>query len=136
MNAIPGLVGKPGSHLDEALGMSDEERSAWFSKLRAENPTLASQLELLLQEHRLLSAEGFLDQRPVELPGATGLAGQTFGVYTLISQIGHGGMGTVWLAERSDGRFERRVAVKVLNVALMGKGGESGSNAKAASSGA
>ena len=33
-------------------------------------------------------------------------------------------MGTVWLAERSDGRFERRVAVKVLNIALMGKGGE------------
>jgi serine/threonine protein kinase/Tol biopolymer transport system component len=33
-------------------------------------------------------------------------------------------MGTVWLAERNDGRFERRVAVKVLNIALMGKGGE------------
>ena len=111
-------------HLDEALGMSDEERSTCFSKLRAENPTLASQLEMLLQEHRLLSAEGFLDERPVELPGAAGLGGQTFGVYTLISQIGHGGMGTVWLGERSDGRFERRVAVKVLNVALMGKGGE------------
>ena len=35
-----------------------------------------------------------------------------------------GYMGTVWLAQRNDGRFERRVAVKVLNVALMGKGGE------------
>jgi serine/threonine-protein kinase len=33
-------------------------------------------------------------------------------------------MGTVWLAERNDGRFERRVAVKVLNVALMGSSGE------------
>ena len=33
-------------------------------------------------------------------------------------------MGSVWLAERNDGRFERRVAVKVLNIALMGKGGE------------
>ncbi len=110
--------------LDEALGMTDDERSTWFSTLRAENPTLAHQLEILLQEHRVLSEEGFLDERPVELPGATGLAGQTFGVYTLVSQIGHGGMGTVWLAERNDGRFERRVAVKVLNIALMGKGGE------------
>ena len=33
-------------------------------------------------------------------------------------------MGSVWLAERNDGRFERRVAVKFLNIALMGKGGE------------
>ena len=60
----------------------------------------------------------------MELPGGRGLAGQILGVYTLVSQIGHGGMGTVWLAERSDGRFERRVAVKGLNIALMGKGGE------------
>jgi len=110
--------------LDEALEMTDDERSTWFSRLRAEDPTLAGQLEMLLEEHRVLSQEGFLDERLVELPGTTGLAGQTLGVYTLVSQIGHGGMGTVWLAERNDGRFERRVAVKILNVALMGKGGE------------
>ena len=30
----------------------------------------------------------------------------------------------MWLAERSDGRFERRVAVKFIHIALMGKGGE------------
>src|ERR1700688_4667171 len=33
-------------------------------------------------------------------------------------------MGIGWLVDRNDGRFERRVAVKVLNIALMGKGGE------------
>jgi serine/threonine protein kinase len=33
-------------------------------------------------------------------------------------------MSSVWLAERNDGRFERQVAVKFLNIALMGKGGE------------
>ena len=111
-------------HLDEALDMTDEQRSTWLSSLRTENPTLASQLEILLQEHRALTDEGFLEESAVELPGEPGLAGQTFGVYTLVSQIGHGGMGSVWLAERNDGRFERRVAVKVLNIALMGKGGE------------
>jgi eukaryotic-like serine/threonine-protein kinase len=111
-------------HLDEALDMTDEQRSTWLCSLRTENPTLASQLEILLQEHRALTDEGFLEESAVELPSEPGLAGQTFGVYTLVSQIGHGGMGSVWLAERNDGRFERRVAVKVLNIALMGKGGE------------
>ena len=33
-------------------------------------------------------------------------------------------MGTVWLAERSDGLFTRKAAVKLLNAALMGRGGE------------
>ena len=107
-------------HLDQALEMTDDERVSWLSSLQGENPTLAYQLEILLREHRLLSQEGFLEARALELPGGPGLAGQILGVYTLVSQIGHGGMGTVWLAERNDGRFERRVAVKVLNIALMG----------------
>src|SRR5467141_924348 len=111
-------------HLDQALEMTDDERWTWLSSLQSENPTLAYQLEILLREHRVLSEEGFLEASALELPEGPGLAGQTLGVYTLVSQIGHGGMGTVWLAERSDGRFERRVAVKVLNIALMGKGGE------------
>src|SRR5262245_26160666 len=112
------------SHLDEALEMTDDQRSTWLSSLQTVKPMLASELELLLHEHRLLSEKGFLDATPAELPGKVALAGQNFGAYTLVSQIGHGGMGTVWLAQRNDGRFERSVAVKVLNVALMGKGGE------------
>ena len=46
------------------------------------------------------------------------LAGVTIGAYTLVSPIGHGGMGSVWLAERSDGRFEGQAALKLLNAAL------------------
>jgi serine/threonine protein kinase len=111
-------------YLDAALEMTDDERSTWLSSLKNENPGLAHQLEILLREHRELSEEGFLESSGLDLPGGPGLVGQTLGVYTLLSQIGHGGMGTVWLAERNDGRFERRVAVKVLNIALMGKGGE------------
>src|SRR5215471_19723838 len=111
-------------HLDELLGMAEKERSIRLSRLRSTNPALSNQLEILLQEHRVLSEEHFLEKRSVELPGGPGPGGQTLGLYTLVSQIGHGGMSSVWLAERNDGRFERRVAVKFLNIALMGKGGE------------
>ncbi len=111
-------------YLDEALTMTDEECSIWLSSLRVKSPDLVEQLEMLLQEHRSLSEEGFLEEHSVELPKVQGLAGQTVGVYALLSQIGQGGMGSVWLAERNDGRFERQVAVKFLNIALMGKGGE------------
>jgi serine/threonine-protein kinase len=111
-------------HLDEILGMQDEERSAWLSALRAENPTLVNHLEALLHEHRALVEERFLERRSIQFPTGATLAGQTLGGYRLVSQIGQGGMSSVWLAERSDGRFERRVAVKFLNVSLIGRVGE------------
>jgi eukaryotic-like serine/threonine-protein kinase len=111
-------------YLDEALAMSDEERATWLSSLRVQRPELAEQLEKLFHDHRVLSEEGFLERRSVELPEKSGLAGQALGVYRLKEQIGQGGMGNVWLAERNDGRFERRVAVKFLNISLLGKGGE------------
>jgi serine/threonine protein kinase len=40
--------------------------------------------------------------------------GRRFGLYQVIRELGHGGMGTVYLAERADGQFQQRVALKVL----------------------
>lgn len=93
----------------------------WLSSVRAEDPDLAREIDMLLQEHVGASEEKYLEK---SVPHWSGLAGQEVGVYTLISQIGQGGMGSVWLAERNDGRFERRVAVKLLNISLMGAAGE------------
>jgi tetratricopeptide (TPR) repeat protein len=107
-------------YLDQALAMTDDERSAWLSSVGDQDPALATQLESLLDEHRVLAQEGFLENSRWALPNSIGLAGQTLGPYTLISQLGQGGMGSVWLARRSDGRFERKAAVKFVNIALAG----------------
>jgi eukaryotic-like serine/threonine-protein kinase len=52
------------------------------------------------------------------------LIGQQVGAYTIVSPIGQGGMGSVWLAKRNDGRFEGFAAVKFLNSGLAGRKGE------------
>jgi eukaryotic-like serine/threonine-protein kinase len=57
-------------------------------------------------------------------PDSGSMIGQTVGAYTIVSPIGHGGMGSVWLAKRSDGRFEGHAAVKFLNASLVGRGEE------------
>jgi len=103
--------------------MDEAERSTLLAALRAQDSVLADDLQSLLEEHRALSSEGFLDQAP--LPRADeAREGQMLGAYTLVSALGRGGMGTVWLARRSDGRFERQVAIKLPSAALVGRGGE------------
>jgi serine/threonine protein kinase len=112
-------------YLDQALEMEEDQRAAWLVSLAAENPTLAAQLAPLLEEHAHLAKAGFMDANVTPSPFAEpGLAGQVIGSYTLLSLIGQGGMGSVWLAERNDGRFQRRVAVKFLNLALVGRTNE------------
>jgi serine/threonine-protein kinase len=113
-------------YLDEALAMDDDERAQWLASLRGKDPDLASHLESLLREHQVLSQEQFLEKGPPSLlPAEATMAGKPMGAYTLVSLIGEGGMGSVWLAERSDGRFKGRAAVKVLRVPLLGHtGGE------------
>src|SRR5215471_2839852 len=110
--------------LDLVLDLPAQDREARLRELRASDPDVADDVEAMLAQHRVLSAEGFLDKRPLVEPPDPALAGLTVGAYRLVSPIGHGGMGSVWLAERSDGRFEGQAALKLLNAALVGRAGE------------
>jgi serine/threonine protein kinase len=113
--------------LDQALDLAGEQRAAWLVSIRTQDAALAADLRTLLAEHAAVHDSGFLE-RSVPLPARTALtlslAGQRLGAYRLISRIGQGGMGSVWLAERCDGRFEGRAAIKLLNIALVGRAGE------------
>ena len=111
-------------YLDHALSLPEEDRLNWLDSFRASKPALAELLQNLLEEHRILAKKSFLERPLHEVVGESFLEGQTIGAYTLISPIGHGGMGSVWLAQRCDGRFERRVAVKFLRFAVEAHGAE------------
>ena len=45
---------------------------------------------------------------------ATDLEGSSIGPYRLLTRLGEGGMGQVYLAERADGQFQQTVALKLL----------------------
>lgn len=111
-------------HLDFALTLSREEQARWLATFRVERPDLAGFLEKLLEEHSALAEEHFLEHEPLRPANDSSLAGQILGAYRLVSRVGDGGMGSVWRAERVDGRFEREVAVKFLHFALASRGAE------------
>ena len=106
--------------LDQALDLEGEAREAWLIGLEKRDPGLAASVRALLAEEANL-AEFLMTENPLLEFARAGLTGQRLGAYTLDKVLGHGGMGTVWLAHRSDGRFEGSAAVKLLNAALLGK---------------
>jgi eukaryotic-like serine/threonine-protein kinase len=105
--------------LDEAMELPAAARESWLTDLERRAPELAAQVRSCLREVSELSDRKFLDD-PIRRHLPAGLEGQVFGAYTLDRIVGFGGMGTVWLAHRSDGRFEGQVAVKLLNLAFVG----------------
>src|SRR5579863_2969273 len=108
------------------LEVEPERRDEFLVKACGEDSKLLNEVRLLLASHRTagdfletpaaeLVARAIAAQEESSLPGS--LEGQLISHYRILNMIGRGGMGTVWLAERCDGRFERKVAIKFLNAA-------------------
>jgi serine/threonine-protein kinase len=108
--------------LDELLDADATSRTARLAQLRQNDAGLADQVAALLNQHAALETAEFLEGS-VLASTIHELAGQVVGSYTLERTLGAGGMGTVWLARRSDGRYEGLAAVKFLNLALLDRGG-------------
>src|SRR5215472_3625828 len=106
--------------LDRALDLAPAERIAWIETLSAEYDGLKPRLRDLISRGaawRTSLVLGTLPRFP-ELADegdgpAAAAAGDTVGPYRLIRELGEGGMGTVWLAERNDGLIPRPVALKL-----------------------
>jgi serine/threonine-protein kinase len=105
--------------LDEVLDLAPEERTRWIHRLSAHSPALAADLSALLAGENAADWGDFL-AAPLEVS----LSGLELGAYRLERTLGQGGMGSVWLASRADGRFEGKAAVKILNLALLSATGQ------------
>jgi serine/threonine protein kinase len=101
--------------LDALLEQEPPVRAEHLASLRSEDPALADDLEELL---RLEEGSGDFLSEPL-VPPLPGLGnGSVIGPYRLERMLGEGGMGQVWLAQRDDGLYQRRVALKLLRPGL------------------
>ena len=122
----PALWSRIAAALDGALDLEGTELEAYLESVGATDPVLRSQVEdLLAADSR---AEGFLEE------AAGSVAAPILGTfeedasasrddlfpeddvppYRIERRIGQGGMGSVYLANRTDGQFEQRIALKVI----------------------
>lgn len=104
--------------LDEAMALDEAQQAAWLAALPAEHRHHAGPLREMLAARASATGGGQLSTLPrLGSDGPAASAGQRIGPYRLIREIGQGGMGSVWLAERADGSFERQVALKLPRLA-------------------
>jgi serine/threonine protein kinase len=102
--------------LDLALDASPEDRSELLTE-ECPNPAIRAEVESLLEY--AIDAELYFDDaiRGVARSLRTSneaSPGDAIGAYRIVSLLGRGGMGRVYLAERADGEIQQRVAVKLL----------------------
>ncbi|MEP6764366.1 MAG: protein kinase [Gemmatimonadaceae bacterium] len=100
--------------LDFALSLSSGEQTDWLDKLSVDDCNLADELRALLLNESEANRAGFLEE-----PSESTMTGVEIGAYALERPLGKGGMGSVWLAHRIDGRFDGRVAIKLLDSTLL-----------------
>ena len=91
----------------DALDQPDARRAWWIEDRSGDDRALAAEALALLNAH--VHATGFLAGGAAPTP-----AGRAIGPYRVVRELGRGGMGVVYLAERADGQFDRQVAIKLL----------------------
>jgi len=94
-----------------ALEIPESEQSAFLEKSCPDDAAMRIEIRTLLAA---FAAEKQF-RLPPETPEFSGRRGEILGGYRLEAELGHGGMGTVYLANRVDGQFEQQVALKVVS---------------------
>ncbi len=108
------------SLFDECVALEGQKLDEKLARLDHTDPESAACLRSLLENDQ--TGESILEQPVAKLIGDLlpdektegDATGQIIGNFRLLRRIGQGGMGVVYEAERSDGEFDQKVAVKLL----------------------
>jgi serine/threonine protein kinase/tetratricopeptide (TPR) repeat protein len=111
------------SIFDEVIDVGPAEREARLEKSCGNDRELRRSVESLLKsdqktEDPLLNAIGDAAESLLE-DHRDRLVGTRIGHYRVVSILGHGGMSTVYRAERDDAQYRQTVAIKVLHHATL-----------------
>ncbi len=105
---------------ERAAGLSRDQQDALLETTCAHEPLVREEVERLLRADH--ESGDFLEQAVgsgIELLYGAGDNGahRRIGPYRLLERIGHGGMGEVFLADRADQEYHKKVAIKLVRLA-------------------
>jgi tetratricopeptide (TPR) repeat protein len=122
MNIDPDIWPKLSLLMSQWIEIPAPRRAEWIENLGLEYVDVLPALRQLLASESAGNAFGTLAKFTIrhEFTGTHDplSVGDRLGPWRILSEIGHGGMGTVYRAERDDGRFAQRVAIKVISGGL------------------
>ncbi len=107
---------------DAAVELTGAERAQFLERECAGNTELRAEVGSLLAADADLSR--FIENPILSIPpeifpdATTELAGQQLGSYRIVREIGRGGLGKVYLAERADDAYRKEVAIKLIRRGL------------------
>ncbi|MBT8484746.1 MAG: tetratricopeptide repeat protein [Phycisphaerales bacterium] len=107
----------------DALELPPEDRDAFIERAAAGNAEIVDAVKKLIAAHDSAARSSFLREPELEGLPATATtsgplgAGDQVGPYTVIAQLGEGGMGVVYVAQQE--HPHRRVALKVVKPGLV-----------------
>ena len=102
---------------DSALDRDPAEREAFIAESCGDDGALRDELVELLRAHE--SPAPWLDRPLLEQSPPPPVLGREIGHYTVVRQVGSGGMGDVFLAERAIGRVRQQAALKIIRPAFV-----------------
>lgn len=108
--------------LSQALELETERQRQFLDSVCVHDSDLRAEIDQLLA-HRVDTKSDAMeacatDAARLRLDATTG---SRIGPYKILREIGHGGMGTVYLAERDDEHYRQQVAIKLINPGLGGE---------------
>ena len=114
----PEELGRIRKIYEQALPMSGATREPYLRHECGDKEEILAEVERLLKAHD--NVPDWLDRPVLGIERASEsfdppkLEGRSLSGYTLMREVGRGGMGSVFLAERSDKTFQRQVAIKLI----------------------
>jgi len=101
---------------DQALALPVEQREPFLREQCGNDAHLLERLRLLLVAHESEQQASETRQRAAD--EKSDLPRRRLGPYEVESLLGRGGMGAVYLAHRADGQYEKKVAIKIVDLPL------------------